>query len=62
MLNPSWDDSGLHNQVWMMSFINSAEFSWSGSHPSLDEFSREIFSELLRGEFKRYEGTFHTAG
>jgi len=43
MINTSWDDSGLHNQVWMMSFINSAEWSWSGSNPSLEEFSNKYF-------------------
>ncbi len=43
MINTSWDDSGLHNQMWMMSFINSAEWAWSGSHPSLDEFVDNFF-------------------
>ena len=43
MINTSWDDSGLHNQAWMLSFINSAEYSWSGSSPSLDEFSNNFF-------------------
>ncbi len=43
MINTSWDDSGLHNQAWMLSFINSAEYSWSGSSPSLDEFSDKFF-------------------
>lgn len=43
MINTSWDDSGLHNQAWMMSFVNSAEFSWSGTSPSLDEFSDKFF-------------------
>ncbi|HUU26435.1 MAG TPA: beta-N-acetylhexosaminidase [archaeon] len=43
MVNTSWDDSGLHNQVWMMSFINSAEFSWSGKAPELDEFIDKYF-------------------
>jgi hypothetical protein len=43
MINTSWDDSGLHNQAWMMSFINSAEYSWSGSSPSLDEFADNFF-------------------
>ncbi len=43
MINTSWDDSGLHNQAWMMSFINSAEYSWSGNNPSLDEFSDKFF-------------------
>jgi len=43
MINTSWDDSGLHNQVWMMSFINSAEWSWSGANPSMEEFSNKFF-------------------
>jgi len=43
MINTSWDDSGLHNQVWMLSFINSAEWAWSGANPSLDEFVDKFF-------------------
>jgi len=43
MINTSWDDSGLHNQMWMMSFINSAEWSWNGSNPSLEEFINKYF-------------------
>ncbi len=43
MINTSWDDSGLHNQMWMMSFINSAEWSWSGSNPGLEEFMDKYF-------------------
>jgi hexosaminidase len=43
MINTSWDDSGLHNQVWMMSWINSAEWSWSGAEPGLEEFIDKYF-------------------
>ncbi len=43
MINTSWDDSGLHNQVWMMSWINSAEWSWSGAEPGLEEFIDKFF-------------------
>ncbi|MEN8229324.1 MAG: beta-N-acetylhexosaminidase, partial [Bacteroidota bacterium] len=43
MINTSWDDAGLHNQMWMMSFINSAEWSWSGNNPSLEEFTDKFF-------------------
>jgi len=43
IVNTSWDDSGLHNQIWMMSFINSAEWAWSGSNPSLEEFINKYF-------------------
>ena len=43
MINTSWDDSGLHNQVWMLSFVNSAEWAWSGANPSLEEFTDKFF-------------------
>ncbi len=49
MINTSWDDDDLHNQMWMMSFVNSAEFSWSGSKPTLDEF-KETFFKNYYGE------------
>ncbi|MFO7670139.1 MAG: family 20 glycosylhydrolase, partial [Bacteroidales bacterium] len=66
MINTSWDDAGIHNQMWMMSFINSAEWSWSGSQPGLEEFidsyflnyygdqaadMRELFTLLNRGGY-----------
>ncbi len=43
MINTSWDDAGLHNQAWMMSFINSAEWTWSAGQPSLEEFTEKYF-------------------
>ena len=43
VINTSWDDSGLHNQMWMMSFINSAEWAWSGNNPALEEFINKFF-------------------
>ena len=43
MINTSWDDSGLHNQMWMLSFINSAEWAWSGNNPTLEEFMDKFF-------------------
>ncbi|MCD4710433.1 MAG: beta-N-acetylhexosaminidase [Bacteroidales bacterium] len=43
MINTSWDDAGLHNQMWMMSFINSAEWTWSGNNPGLEEFTDKFF-------------------
>lgn len=43
MINTSWDDSGLHNQMWMLSFVTSAEYSWSGSKPSLQEFETSFY-------------------
>jgi hypothetical protein len=43
MVCTSWDDSGLHNQVWMMRFVNAAEYSWSGGTPGLEEFIDKYF-------------------
>ncbi|MEA3462761.1 MAG: beta-N-acetylhexosaminidase [Bacteroidota bacterium] len=43
MINTSWDDSGLHNQMWMLSFVNSAEWAWSGANPTIEEFSDKFF-------------------
>jgi hexosaminidase len=45
MICTSWDDDGLHNQMWMMHFINAAASSWNGSKPSLDEFKDSYFSD-----------------
>lgn len=44
MVVTSWDDSGLHNQVWMMRFVHAAEYSWNGNGPALDEFIDSYFA------------------
>jgi hexosaminidase len=44
MICTSWDDDGLHNQMWMMHFINAATWSWNGSNPTLDEFGKSFFA------------------
>jgi hypothetical protein len=49
MINTSWDDAGLHNQSWMLSFINSAEWSWSANYPSLEEFTEKFFLNYYGG-------------
>jgi len=43
MIKTSWDDSGLHNQMWMLSFITSAGYSWNGRNPSLSEFEDSFY-------------------
>ncbi len=43
MINTSWDDAGSHNQMWMMSFLLSAEYSWSGGKPGLEQFEESFF-------------------
>ena len=44
MINTSWDDSGLHNQMWMLSFVTSAQYSWNGMAPGLEEFEDSFFA------------------
>jgi hexosaminidase len=43
MIRTSWDDAGLHNQMWMLCFLNAAEFSWNGHAPDLKEFKETFF-------------------
>lgn len=50
MINTSWDDSGLHNQIWMLSFLTSAEYSWSGKEPALSEFEESFFKNYYGPE------------
>ncbi len=45
MICTSWDDDDLHNQMWMMHFVNAAAWSWNGNEPSLDEFKRSFFTD-----------------
>jgi hexosaminidase len=49
MICTSWDDDDLHNQMWMMHFINAAAWSWNGSNPTLAEF-RESFYKSYYGQ------------
>jgi hexosaminidase len=59
MINTSWDDAGLHNQSWMMSFINSAEWSWSAGNPSLEVFIHNFFMNYY-GEGSRNMGELYS--
>lgn len=38
MICTSWDDDGLHNQMWMIHFVNAASLSWNGNGPSPKDF------------------------
>lgn len=50
-ITTSWDDSGLHTQMWMPRFICAAEYSWSAG-PDLevwiDRFFRAYFGPASR--------------
>jgi hexosaminidase len=50
MINTSWDDSGLHNQMWMFSFATSAQYSWNGQSPPLQEFEDSYFANYYSNE------------
>ena len=43
MIRTSWDDSGLHNQMWMLCFATAAAYSWNGGNPALPEFEESFF-------------------
>jgi len=59
MINTSWDDSGLHNQMWMLSFVTSAEYSWSGSQPALEEFEHTFFKNYYGSSVMNMEELFY---
>ncbi|HLU90684.1 MAG TPA: beta-N-acetylhexosaminidase [Cyclobacteriaceae bacterium] len=58
MINTSWDDAGLHNQVWMLSFVTSAEYSWSGMNPGLQEFKKKFFANYYGPAVRDMEELF----
>lgn len=58
MIRTSWDDAGLHNQLWMLHYVASAEFSWSGSGPSLDEFTSSYFKSYYGDDVQDAEELF----
>lgn len=55
MINTSWDDSGLHNQMWILSFVTSAQYSWNGKAPGPDEFENTFFANYYGGEVVNME-------
>lgn len=44
MICTSWDDDDLHNQMWMMHFVNAAGCSWNGAERAPDEFRESFYS------------------
>ena len=59
MINTSWDDSGLHNQLWMLSFVTSAGYSWNGSKPDLAEFTESFFKNYYGNSAANMEEMFY---
>ena len=44
VIRTSWDDAGLHNQQWMLCFLTTAESSWNGHAPDMNEFKESFFN------------------
>jgi hexosaminidase len=70
MICTSWDDDDLHNQMWMMHFVNAAAWSWNGSKSSLEEFRESFFNSYYGPSCVRMnelfrllnEGAYYFAG
>jgi hexosaminidase len=45
MISTSWDDDDLHNQMWMLHFINAAAFAWNGKAPSPEKLKESFLSD-----------------
>jgi hypothetical protein len=58
VIRTSWDDAGLHNQVWMLTFATAAAFSWNASLPSLDEFTATYFKNYYGEQAANMERLF----
>ncbi|MEX2231364.1 MAG: beta-N-acetylhexosaminidase [Cyclobacteriaceae bacterium] len=58
MISTSWDDSGLHNQAWMLRFATAAAFSWNGKEPKLEEFRDSFFKNYYGLEANHMDELF----
>ncbi len=45
MICTSWDDDDLHNQMWMMHFVNAASCSWNHDSPQPEKFTDLFFRD-----------------
>lgn len=59
MICTSWDDAGLHNQMWMLHFINAAEYAWSGSKPGNKQFKKSFFRNYYGDSLVRMDELFY---
>ena len=46
-ITTSWDDSGLHNQMWMPRFVCAAEFSWKTDGRDVETWTRRFFANYF---------------
>lgn len=44
MISTSWDDDGLHNQMWMLHFVNAAACSWNGNSKGPENIADDFYA------------------
>ena len=49
-ITTSWDDSGLHNQMWMPRFVCAGAYSWNADGPCVDRWTRVFFANYFGPE------------
>lgn len=58
IISTSWNCSGVHNQLWMLRYLTTAEFSWNGNGPLLDEFIDTFFFNYYGPESRNVKELF----
>jgi len=58
VIKTSWDDAGLHNQVWMLSFVTTAAYSSNATKPTLPEFTVTYLKNYYGEEATEMERLF----
>ncbi len=58
MISTSWDDDDLHNQMWMLHFINAASFAWNGKGPSSEKLKKSFLADYYGPDAKDLEELF----
>jgi len=56
----TWDDSGLHNQMFSMRVVCAAEYSWNAEACSVDEFTAKFFTSYFGPEAMDLEELFRS--
>lgn len=59
VIRTSWDDAGLHNQMWMFCFITAAAFSWNGHSPDFSDFKESYFKNYYGVQSINMEKLFY---
>jgi hypothetical protein len=58
MICTSWDDAGLHNQMWMLHFVNAAAYAWNGEQPERQAMPQSFFKNYYGSRVTDMEELF----